>query len=159
MDLWHGSDHDLAMDHATPQAVLGDFENAEFTHIAFDDLVKLTDAELAEVVRAVPVYVWSVALTDASAGLRRAVLDLMSDDDRAEVGAELAWLEGKASEAIVDGAEETESSAPQFFAPNQKVVRPCDVADAHQAIGDAAPPPGARRTDISCFRRDLDDDP
>ena len=138
MDLWHGSDHDLAMDHATPQAVLGDFENAEFTHIAFDDLVKLTDAELAEVVRAVPVYVWSVALTDASAGLRRAVLDLMSDDDRAEVGAELAWLEGKASEAIVDGAEETESSAPQFFAPNQKVVRPCDVADAHQAIGDAA---------------------
>lgn len=31
-DQWKGSHHDLAMDLATPQTVLGDFENAEFEH-------------------------------------------------------------------------------------------------------------------------------
>ncbi len=30
-ELWKGSDHDLAMDHATDSTVLGDFENAELT--------------------------------------------------------------------------------------------------------------------------------
>ncbi len=31
-DRWHGSDHDLAMDLATPQTVLGDFENATVSY-------------------------------------------------------------------------------------------------------------------------------
>ena len=31
-ELWLGSDHDNAMDFATEETVLGDFENAEFTH-------------------------------------------------------------------------------------------------------------------------------
>lgn len=31
-DAWHGSDHDLAMDYATPEFVLGDFNNAELEH-------------------------------------------------------------------------------------------------------------------------------
>jgi tetratricopeptide (TPR) repeat protein len=31
-DRWTGSHHDLAMDHATEQTVLGDFNNAELTH-------------------------------------------------------------------------------------------------------------------------------
>ncbi|MDP7205941.1 MAG: multiheme c-type cytochrome, partial [Pirellulaceae bacterium] len=31
-DLWHGSHHDLAMDMATDQTVLGDFNNAELEH-------------------------------------------------------------------------------------------------------------------------------
>ncbi|MFP6751896.1 MAG: multiheme c-type cytochrome [Pirellulaceae bacterium] len=31
-DLWHGSHHDLAMDMATDQTVLGDFDNAELEH-------------------------------------------------------------------------------------------------------------------------------
>ncbi|MBN1909525.1 MAG: tetratricopeptide repeat protein [Pirellulales bacterium] len=31
-DLWAGSDHDRAMDLATPETVLGDFNNASFTH-------------------------------------------------------------------------------------------------------------------------------
>lgn len=30
--LWTGSDHDLAMDRATPKTVLGNFDNQEFTH-------------------------------------------------------------------------------------------------------------------------------
>ncbi len=29
---WAGSDHDLAMDHATPETVLGNFDNQQFTH-------------------------------------------------------------------------------------------------------------------------------
>ena len=32
IDLWTGSDHDLAMDHATAKTVLGDFENATLEH-------------------------------------------------------------------------------------------------------------------------------
>jgi len=30
--LWAGSDHDLSMDHATPETVLGDFDDRQFTH-------------------------------------------------------------------------------------------------------------------------------
>jgi hypothetical protein len=33
-DAWHGSHHDLAMDRATDESVLGDFQNAELTHQA-----------------------------------------------------------------------------------------------------------------------------
>jgi predicted CXXCH cytochrome family protein len=33
MKLWTGSDHDLAMDLATPETVLGDFDNAQLTHL------------------------------------------------------------------------------------------------------------------------------
>jgi len=32
LDQWAGSDHDLAMDLATPETVLGDFDNATFEH-------------------------------------------------------------------------------------------------------------------------------
>ena len=145
MDLWHGSDHDLAMDHATPQTVLGDFDNAEFTHIAFDDLVELTDAELAVVVRAVSREAWTVALTDASPVLRSAVLAHLGDEDRVEVMAGLVWLEGKpadglsaSSESVESAEEDSSSGLDEFFAVGHKVVRPCDVADAQQAIGDVA---------------------
>lgn len=31
-EAWAGSDHDLAMDHATAETVLGNFDNQEFTH-------------------------------------------------------------------------------------------------------------------------------
>ncbi len=31
-DLWHGSDHDRAMEPATPETVLGNFDDQEFTH-------------------------------------------------------------------------------------------------------------------------------
>jgi tetratricopeptide (TPR) repeat protein len=142
LDLWHGSDHDLAMDHATPQTVLGDFDNAEFTHVAFDDLVKLTDAELAELVRAVAPEVWTVALTDSQSELKRKVLDALSDEYRKQVLADLAWLEGRRAEGL-PRASESGASGPStdsagFLSAGHKVVRPCDVADAHQAIGDAA---------------------
>ena len=142
MNLWQGSDHDLAMDHATPQTVLGDFNDTQFTHIAFDDLVKLTDDELALVVRVVPRAIWAVALTDAQPALRSAVLGHFDEEERGEVLAELTWLEGKRAGGFSASSESTEDeSSPdlsEFFAEGHKVIRPCDVADAQQAIGDAA---------------------
>ena len=145
MELWRGSDHDLAMDHAVPETVLGDFSNAEFTHIAFDDLVRLTREELVAVVEAVPSEVWAVALTDATPALREAVLAELGGRDRQEVVAELDWLEGRSSEMAVDSrssgegeVEESSSDEARYFAKGHTVVRPCDVADAQQAIGDAA---------------------
>ncbi len=145
MDLWHGSDHDLAMDHATPQTVLGDFDDAEFTHIAFDDLPKLADAELAEIVGAVPREVWAVALTDALPAFRNAVLAKLSEGDHESVVAELAWLEGSRDDSLMvtserneDDAGDTSDDLAEFLSEGHKVVRPCDVADAQQAIGDAA---------------------
>ncbi|NLS93337.1 MAG: tetratricopeptide repeat protein [Planctomycetaceae bacterium] len=139
-DLWRDSDHDLAMDQATPQTVLGDFENAEFTHIAFDDLIKLTDTELAEVVRAVPLEVWTVALTDAQADLRGAVFAKLSEEARREAAAAIAWLEGShdASLATESDKEPSQQGEAEFLAAGHRVVRPCDVTDAQQAIGDAA---------------------
>ena len=142
VDLWHGSDHDLAMDHATPQTVLGDFDNSEFTHIAFDDLLRLPDAELAEVVHSVVRDVWTVALADSSSELRHRVLRTFNDLDRSEVLAGLSWLEGKSESAPpYDSANSAAEPAPgpvAFLATGHKVVRPCDIADAQQAIGDAA---------------------
>ena len=144
-ELWHGSDHDLAMDHATPQTVLGDFEDAEFTHIAFDDLVKLTDAELAQLVDAVAPEIWAVALTDGAPELRLRVLAALAENDRTDVLAQLAWLEGtrpgaNATPAQTPPTGDAEEASPsvEFLAANHKVVRPCDVTDAEQAIGDAA---------------------
>ncbi len=142
VDLWHGSDHDLAMDHATPQTVLGDFDNSEFTHIAFDDLLRLPDAELAEVVHSVVRDVWTVALADSSSELRHRVLRTFNDLDRSEVLAGLSWLEGKSESAppydSANSAAEPSPGPVAFLATGHKVVRPCDIADAQQAIGDAA---------------------
>lgn len=140
MELWRDSDHDLAMDHATPQTVLGDFDSAEFTHIAFDDLVKLTDAELAQVVRAVPLGIWTVALTDAQADLRGAVFAKLREEDRREAAAAIAWLEGSHDAGLSTESEKEPSqpNAAEFLAAGHRVVRPCDVTDAQQAIGDAA---------------------
>ncbi|MDD4789044.1 MAG: FliG C-terminal domain-containing protein [Pirellulales bacterium] len=110
-DLWAGSDHDLAMDHATPDTVLGDFGDARFTHVAFDDLVKLSDEHLGELVRSVPPGPWSIALSGAGESLQRRVLALMDEETRRRV------------------VEQTARLGP---------IRPCDATDAHQEIGEAA---------------------
>ncbi len=36
MQAWTGSDHDLAMEKATPETVLGDFQNAVFSHLGVE---------------------------------------------------------------------------------------------------------------------------
>ena len=43
---WATSDHSRSMDHATTTSVLGDFRNATFLHIGFDDIVLLKDDEI-----------------------------------------------------------------------------------------------------------------
>ena len=43
--LWTGSDHDLAMDLATPETVLGDFENAQLTHFGITSRMYTEDGK------------------------------------------------------------------------------------------------------------------
>ncbi|MFH1264437.1 MAG: multiheme c-type cytochrome, partial [Planctomycetota bacterium] len=42
---WTGSDHDLAMDHATSETVLGNFDDQEFTHFAVTSKMFRRDGE------------------------------------------------------------------------------------------------------------------
>src|SRR6185436_14213648 len=42
---WRGSYHDLAMDHATPVTVLGDFNNAELVHFGLTSRMFLRDGK------------------------------------------------------------------------------------------------------------------
>ncbi|MGL6193660.1 MAG: tetratricopeptide repeat protein [Thermoguttaceae bacterium] len=44
---WETSFHAHAMDHATSETVLGDFNDVTFTHVGFDDIVNLADNEVA----------------------------------------------------------------------------------------------------------------
>ncbi|MHC4403033.1 MAG: FliG C-terminal domain-containing protein, partial [Planctomycetota bacterium] len=118
--LWTGSDHDLAMDHATPETVLGDFDEAEFTHFAFDDLLELERDELEALLDGVEPWQWAAALQDpcrqfdrrVTEALKKRILGGMPDDARAQLEQALA---------------ERERMTP---------LRPCDVADAHHEIGD-----------------------
>ena len=110
-EAWRGSNHDNAMAVADSASVRGDFDDAEFTHIAFDDLPKLADAELAEIVDAVPREVWAVALTDALPAFRNAVLANLSEEDQESVVAELAWLEGSRDDSLMVASERNEADA------------------------------------------------
>ncbi len=120
-ELWSGSDHDMAMDVATDETVLGDFDDAEFTHIAFDHVLLLDDDEIRAAVEAVEPRLWADALEDpteqygedVALKLRSKISDAMSESARAE----LARL-----------TEERKALAP---------LRPCDVTDAQREIGDA----------------------
>ncbi len=69
--LWKSSDHAHAMDHATPQTVLGDFDDRTFRHIGFDDLALLSDEEIAMVARdpELTPHDFAIALADARAEL------------------------------------------------------------------------------------------
>ena len=117
---WTGSDHDLAMDLATDQTVLGDFDDAQFTHIAFDHVLLLKDDEIRAAVEAVEPRLWAAALEDPTEAyskdladkLRAKISEAMSEPDRAKL------------------AELTERR--QAMAP----LRPCDVTDAQREIGD-----------------------
>jgi len=106
-ELWAGSDHDLAMDVATDETVLGDFENHRYVHVAFNDILKLSDADMKLLVENVPATRWAVALHEADAKLEDKVTDVMS-------------------------AEQLE----QFKSDREvlPVLRPCDIGDAHNEI-------------------------
>ena len=120
IDHWTGSDHDLAMDLATDRTVLGNFDDAQFTHIAFDHVLLLKDDEIRAAVEAVEPRFWAVALEDPTRAyskdladkLRAKIAEAMSEPDRA-----------KLAELI----ERRKTLAP---------LRPCDVTDAQREIGD-----------------------
>ena len=119
-DLWSGSDHDMAMDFATDETVLGDFNDAQFTHIAFDHVLLLDDGEIRAAVEAAPPRLWAVALEDPTGQydkdladkLRQKIAGAMSEPSRTEL------------------AELTRQR--KVMAP----LRPCDVTDAQREIGD-----------------------
>ncbi len=69
--FWKSSDHAHAMDHATPQTVLGDFNDRKLLHIGFDDLALLPDDDVATIARNPELTPrdFAVALFDAKSGI------------------------------------------------------------------------------------------
>jgi len=108
LELWSDSDHDLAMDQATSQTVLGDFDDREFTHIAVDDLAKLADPDVRTVIEQAGISTWAVALDDISKPAKEKVLANFPEPKKAQ---------------LIEARERLEA------------VRPADVADAHREIG------------------------
>jgi predicted CXXCH cytochrome family protein len=111
VDAWTGSDHDLAMDPATPDNVLGDFDDCEFHHVAFQDLTRLSASDLQALVAEVAIETWAVALDGA---------------------------DEKFIERVEKSLSATHANRLSELRQSLGPVRPCDVTDAHQAIGDAA---------------------
>ena len=124
--LWEGSDHDLAMDRATPETVLGDFDNREFLHIAFSELWRLPDDELRRLVERIPDDVLATALQEyepppmpelgiehpSGQKSRQAILAVLADERRATIQEETEW--------------------------KKQFARPCDITAAHRTIRDVA---------------------
>jgi predicted CXXCH cytochrome family protein len=111
VDAWTGSDHDRAMDLATPETVLGDFDNRQYTEFALEDLAKLPGGELRAVAAEVRAGPWALVLRGAGREFRQQVLSSLPESARAEV------------------IEAEKAPFP---------VRPCDVVTARQEIGDVA---------------------
>ena len=109
LQSWTGSDHDLAMDRATAETVLGNFDDQEFTHVAVDDLARLSDRDVQTVIEQVATSTWVLALSDLGAEAEEKILGNLSEPERAGLA--------KARECL-------------------EAVRPCDVTDAHREIGD-----------------------
>ncbi len=79
---WEDSDHDRAMDLATPEFVLGDFDNQEYLEFALDDLGKLSEEDLRTVAEAVTPAQWALVLPSTAAELRERVLASLSEARR-----------------------------------------------------------------------------
>lgn len=109
VDLWAGSDHDLAMDAATPETVLGDFDDRRYTQFALDEILKLDEDDLKAVVAAGETAHWALVLRAAAGPFRAGVLAAMDEAKRSRL------------------RELDRSEVP---------VRPCDVITARQEIGD-----------------------
>ena len=109
VDAWTGSDHDRAMDLATPQTVLGNFDDQEYTQFALEEIVQLGDGDLRAVVRAALPAHWALVLRQADKAFAEKIFACMTEDVRARVKASM------------------KGPVP---------VRPCDVITARQEIGD-----------------------
>jgi tetratricopeptide (TPR) repeat protein len=110
-ELWQLSDHAHAMAVANRDTVLGDFEDRTFTHIAFEDLHRLQDDELAVLAERVSPSDWALVLREA---------DTVSRERMSRVFPQELW------EAILEREKHPE------------VVRPCDMIGACQRIADVA---------------------
>ena len=66
---WQGTNHHLAMGNATgstaPETLRADFNDTQYTHVGFDDLTKLSDAEVKLVLAEIDLSVIAKGLTDA----------------------------------------------------------------------------------------------
>lgn len=127
-ELWQGSDHDLAMDHATAATVLGNFDRAEFTHIAFSDLWRLGDDALRSVLAGVDDKTLAVALqryeASHSAQSYSPYVPPSGEKSRERILA-----------VLPDARRETVTKLVNW---QKTFARPCDIASAHRALADAA---------------------
>lgn len=126
--LWEGSDHDLAMDVATSETVLGNFDDCTFTHIAFSDVWRFSDEELRKILSrlddetlAVALQPYEVAHTPetfypytppSGDRSRQRILEVLPEERRSAVERLVTW--------------------------KKTFARPCDITDAHRKLGDAA---------------------
>ena len=120
MELWTGSDHDLAMDRARPETMLADFNDSHFTHLAFDDLLKLSEEEVRTAAQNLEPSQWAMALQNP-----------LGQFD-AELGQRL-------KDKILQGMSQQRGLELEKALEDRKIlapVRPSDVADAHREIGD-----------------------
>jgi tetratricopeptide (TPR) repeat protein len=108
--LWHGSDHDRSMDHATPETVLGDFNEQSFTHVGFDDILKLSDLEIRYLLDELEVGHLAYGLQDARHGVEDALRRNMTTEEIEILDEELNVIE------IL------------------RFARPCDIAASHHAV-------------------------
>lgn len=113
-EAWLGSDHDRAMDRATPQTVLGAFDDCRFLHFGFEDVATLAEADLQTLARLIEPRQWALALAENEAGLAEKLVRVrsrlsaaMTADQRAALASAQAGLE---------------------------VVRPCDATWAREEI-------------------------
>jgi len=109
--LWAGSDHDRAMDLATPATVLGNFDDREFHHVAFEQLGRLGDEDLCTLLAAIDAEQLALAMHGAKEELERRIL------------------------AILDPPQQDDLRRRR---ERLLVVRPCDVTWAQEEIGEVA---------------------
>jgi len=108
-DLWKNSDHDKAMEPATADTVLGDFDNVDFIHVAFEDVPKLSDGDFDTLLKNVETPLWAAALYNAGGDLQKKILGRMGNKAAA------------AAEQAIN---------------NFVYVKPCDSAVAQNRIAD-----------------------
>jgi tetratricopeptide (TPR) repeat protein len=114
VDLWLGSDHERAMALATPDSVLGDFNDRKFLHFGFEDVARLADAAIERLAEDVPPPQWAAALRDPTRGVEQKIAAVR---ERLE-----AALPGERFDEIREIADSLE------------VVRPCDAIEAQEEI-------------------------
>lgn len=126
--LWEGSDHDLAMDHANETTVLGDFNNATFTHIAFSDLHRFSDGELRAILEKVDDKTLAIALQPYEAHHGpEAFSPYVAPSGQA--------TREKILHALPPQRAETIRRLMDWY---RTFARPCDITAAHRILGDAA---------------------